>query len=106
MRRAARAWAAGDGCALCPLAPRYPRDCTASQPQAWRTHEIEEDLECSVRSMHVTQNFFRGWGLLEKGILPQPGGWEQQPAYWIEAFEIIGAETARYYQEKAKQLTS
>lgn len=56
--------------------------------------------------MHLAENFFRGWGLLEKGILPHAGGWSEQPAYWIQAFEIIGAETARYYQEQTKRFNS
>lgn len=35
------------------------------------------------------QPYFTAWRMLERGVLPQPGGWSEQEAHWIDAFETL-----------------
>ena len=64
----------------------------------------ETGPECPVYLGRELEEFFVGWALLEKGFLPQRGGWEEQPRIWIQAFEVIGSAVARVHREHHEQL--
>lgn len=74
----------------------------------WRDDVDEEGgTVCPVFLGKEFEQFFFAWNLLEKGLLPKPGGWNDQPAYWIQAFQIIGpivAQEQRNRIERMKQV--
>jgi hypothetical protein len=105
MRRAARAWAAGSDCSQCPHAPQYPARCVSDDAQElWRDDvEGEGGAECPVFLGQRFERYFTAWNMLEKGVLPESGGWAEQPYYWVQAFEVIGAALARAQREQMKE---
>lgn len=69
----------------------------------WRG-EAEEERECPVLLMHGLREYFTAWAMREKGILPNFGGWTEQPYFWVEAFERIGAEVAQVQREQIEAM--
>lgn len=106
MRRAARAWAAGGDCSMCPLAPVYPNRCVAEDPEELWRDDVEGDggAECPVYLRQQFKNYFLAWTMVEKGILPAAGGWAQQPYHWVQAFETIGSAVAKVQREQVERL--
>jgi hypothetical protein len=105
MTRAARAWAAGSHCGMCPRFPVYPRECVEPEPITWRDDVDDEGgTECPVFIGKRFEKYFFGWRQMEKGFLPHPGGWADQPAHWIEAFEIIGSVVAEAQARRLEQM--
>lgn len=105
MRRAARAWAAGADCNMCPLAPQYPARCVADDPEYLWRDDVEGDggAECPVYLRQHFEKYFVGFAYLEKGVLPAPDGWTQQPYHWIQAFEVIEPVVAGIRRQKLEQ---
>ncbi len=106
MRRAARAWAARSNCDKCPLAPEYPARCVAEDP-AWQWQDdVEGDggAECPVYLRQHFERYFVGFAYLEKGLLPAPGGWMQQPYHWVQAFEVIEPIVAHARREQLERV--
>lgn len=66
--------------------------------------EDEAALECPVWLTHQLKEFFTAWGMREKGLLPRSGGWTEQPYYWIQALDIIGAAAARAEHERIENM--
>ena len=54
--------------------------------------------------MHGLKEYFTAWSMREKGILPRAGGWSEQPHYWIEAFDVIGAQVAQVQREQIETM--
>jgi hypothetical protein len=42
--------------------------------------------------------------MMEKGLLPEPGGWAGQPYHWIQALKVIVAEVARVERQRMERL--
>ena len=105
MTRAARAWAAGSHCGLCPRLPVFPRECVEPEPIVWRD-DVDDagGTECPVFLGREFEKFFFAWNLVEKGILPAAGGWGDQPYYWIQAFQVIGPIVAQAERERIEQM--
>lgn len=106
MRRAARAWAAGSDCSVCPLAPEYPNRCIAEDPEEKWRDDVEDDggAECPVYLRQQLERYFVAFAYLEKGLLPESGGWAQQPYHWVQAFEVIEPIVARAQRERLERL--
>jgi len=91
---------------MCPRFPQYPHQCVESDPEfEWRD-DVEGDggAECPVFLGKEFEKFFFAWNQMEKGILPTAGGWAEQPAYWIQAFQIIGPIVAQAQRERIEQM--
>lgn len=106
MRRAARAWAAGSDCSMCPLAPEYPTRCIAQDPEELWQGDVEGDggAECPVYLRQQLERYFVAFVYLEKGFLPAPGGWAQQPYHWIQAFEVSAPIVAYARRERLEKM--
>ena len=48
-------------------------------------------------------NFLRAFNFYERGYLPNPGAWLEQPAKMLEAFEVIEKERRAIELEKMKK---
>ncbi len=44
--------------------------------------------------------------MFEKGFLPAPGAWTEQPYHWIQALEVIDAQVAQVERERIERLKS
>lgn len=44
--------------------------------------------------------------MLEKGLLPASGGWAEQPYYWVQALQAIGAQVAQVERERIERMKS
>ena len=97
-------WAQGVDCSQCPRQPSFPDECREDEPIVWNVFDDQEQMHhtCPVFLMIGMQRVFQGYALFDKGQLPDPGGWLQQQEWWMQAFEVIGAEVRRVEQEKRK----
>ena len=69
------------------------------EPIAWRD-EIDEERECPVYLALQYKDVLFMRAMAEKGLLPVAGGWREQPNYWIQALEVIGAQVANVERER------
>lgn len=73
------------------------------EPIVWRD-EIEEERECPVYLALHYKDVLTVHAMAEKGFLPVAGGWSEQPYYWIQALEVIGAQVAKVERERIKAM--
>jgi len=74
-----------------------PDNCIESEPIEWI--DGEHTLECPVVHIGEFITVFRAINWISKGVLPNAGGWADQPAKLIEFIEI--AEGVQW-QKKSK----
>lgn len=48
----------------------------------------------------------RSFLLLEKGVLPDAGGWADQAAQWVDAVTVVEREVEDYRRKAAKEAAS
>jgi len=48
-------------------------------------------------------DFIRAFNFYGLGVLPNPGGWLDQPAKMLDAFEVIGKEIRKIEAEKTRK---
>jgi hypothetical protein len=73
------------------------------EPISWRD-EIEEGCECPVYLALAYRELMFARAMLEKGLLPLAGGWAEQPYYWVQAMEVIGAQAAQVERERIERM--
>jgi hypothetical protein len=48
-------------------------------------------------------NFLRAFNFCERGFLPNPGGWMEQPAKMLDAFDVIEKELKKIETERLRK---
>jgi len=91
-------------CRRCTNEQRIERGCDEDSPIPgyWKFDEFETN-RCPVRL--VTKNSLRlieAFLYFKQGLLPNAGGWMDQPAKLFEAFEVIEAESRKIQDKKEK----
>lgn len=68
--------------------------------------DIEEEpgTDCPVRLGHDHEFYFRSRRWRDKGFLPLPGTWFDQPAHWVQALDIIDAVSAHVEAEQLRDI--
>jgi len=59
--------------------------------------------ECPVQLFGQMQTVFMTAKRLRNGIMPRGGGWEEQPAFTLEAAEIVNAEVDKVMEDMWEQ---
>jgi hypothetical protein len=84
---------------MCPYVATYPDNCIQDEPDMWALDRMPGEV-CSVLLTDQYRDLLVGWGHKQDGFLPKDGGAQDQPAYWIQAFEIIDGQLALIHQER------
>lgn len=68
--------------------------------------DIPEEIgpECPVWLGHQFEPYFRDRAWRDKGFLPQPGTWLDQPAHWVQALETIDQVVGQVEAEQLRTL--
>jgi len=84
---AAASWLIGRSCHKCPRKREAPEYCKTVQE--W----VEGyETECPVQWYNEFNDAFKAWNYAEKNILPNAGGWSEQPAILMHFVDIINQE--------------
>lgn len=72
------------------------------EPVVWRDdHPDEAGHTCPVLLSTQWRDVFLAFQFLDHHMLPFPGGWAQQHAALIEAFEILASQQRRIANERS-----
>ncbi len=80
----------------CPRCSGHDPDC----PRCVRG--IRRLYRCGQFYLNGVGDVLRAYSMVELGILPDPGGWVDQSAALIDAFDLIRAERGRVQQEEER----
>lgn len=85
-------------CAACNEILKKERGCEQDSPipDKWQIGEVSLQrcpLKAVDRRVFI---YIKAYNFLQHGILPNTGGWLNQPAKFIEAMELIDYEISKY----------
>lgn len=96
--------ALGGTCSTCPRRPDYPVRCVEEEPIQWRDDAADDGgTICPVLLTQLNDEYLKGWSMLERGLLPSGGGWSEQEAHWMQAFDAIGPAVSRATREATER---
>jgi hypothetical protein len=95
-------------CHKCSAETKINNGCEedSSIPGVWKLDDWEFQ-RCPIKI--ITQQsieYLKAYELFNRGFLPNPGGWLEQPVKFIEAMNIISAEIAKMKKEQTEAKAS
>ncbi len=89
-------------CRKCSDAQKEERGCEADSviPGMWKLNDWEFS-RCPKSLVTIKSiEYLNAYIFFEKGFLPNPGGWLNQPLKFIQVIRVIEAEIAKIKEEK------
>ena len=80
----------GKSCSKCPVKNEAPTVC--KKVQEWVDGYT---TECPVQWVNEYSVVFQAYNYSDKGIMPNSGGWSEQPAKLMRFVDLVSAERAK-----------